>query len=249
MSLDKNNLEYLKYDILKNEENLLSYTFTRKAGISEKEFESLNVSNNVGDHPESVYENRKIIQDFIKAKKLIFLNQVHKDQIVEITKENLDKILNADAMVTKLKDVALVITTADCQACLFYDTENQIIAAAHAGWKGLSLNIYKKTIDFMKSLGSKPENIKAVISPSLKICHSEFRNFKNELPKEFWKYEKEEKHFDLVQIGIDQLKKEGIQDKNIEQADICTYCNEDEYFSYRRDNKTGRNATLIMMKS
>jgi hypothetical protein len=249
MSFDRDNLEYLKYDILKNEENLLSYTFTRKGGVSENEFESLNVSNSVGDNSESVYENRKIILDFLKAKKLFFLNQVHKDQVVEIKKDNLDKTINADAMVTKLKDIALVITTADCQACLLYDIENKIIAAIHAGWKGLSLNIYKKTIDFMKSLGSNPKNIKAVISPSLKICHSEFKNFKQEFPKEFWKYEKEEKHLDLLKIGIDQLKKEEILDKNIEIADICTYCREDEYFSYRRDNKTGRNATVIMMKS
>jgi hypothetical protein len=249
MSLDRNNLEYLKYDILKNEENLLSYTFTRKGGVSENEFGSLNISNSVGDHSESVYENRKIIQDFLKAKKLVFLNQAHKDQVVEIQKDNLDKTINADAMVTKLKDIALVITTADCQACLLYDMENKIIAAIHAGWKGLSLNIYKKTIDFLKNMGSKPENIKAVISPSLKTCHAEFRNFKHELPKEFWRYEKKEKHFDLIQIGIDQLKKEDILDENIEIADICTYCSEDEYFSFRRDNKTGRNANVIMMKS
>ncbi|NGX55886.1 MAG: Laccase domain protein YfiH [Candidatus Anoxychlamydiales bacterium] len=249
MSFDKRNIEYLTYDILNEEDKLLAYTFTRKGGVGENEFESLNLSNNVGDHPQSVNENRKIVQDFIKAKKLVFSNQVHQDDIIEITQANLEKLPSCDALVTKLKDIALVITHADCQACLLYDRENQIIAAIHAGWKGLTKNIYAKTVNFLIDKGSKPENIIVCISPSLKSCHSEFRNFKKELPESFWSYEKEEKHFDLLQIAIDQLKDAKILEKNIEVADICTYCKEDEYFSYRRNNKTGRNATIIMLKN
>jgi copper oxidase (laccase) domain-containing protein len=98
------------------------------------------------------------------------------------------------------------------------------------------------------NFNSRPENVLVCISPSLCIKHSEFKNYKKEFPKEFWVYQKDQFHFDLRQIGIDQLKKAGIEDQNIEVAIDCTYCNENDFFSFRRDKDTGRNATVVCLK-
>ncbi|KKM02506.1 hypothetical protein LCGC14_1783790, partial [marine sediment metagenome] len=158
-------------------------------------------------------------------------------------------VFDADAIVTKEKDIALVITHADCQAALLFDPENNVIAAVHAGFRGLIKNIYQKTIDFMKDrFNSKSKNILACISASLCLKHSEFKNYKKEFPESFWSYKKDNYNFDLWQVAQDQLMKAGLDDKNIEFANECTYCNEKDYFSFRKDNKTGRNASVICLK-
>jgi polyphenol oxidase len=227
----------------------MAKSFLRHGGVSEKNFFSLNVSTSVGDHPDNVKVNRKIVQDNMGVSHLFFANQTHSDLVVEVTKNNLKEHPTCDAIVTKEKDIGLAITHADCQAALFFDPQNKVIAAAHAGWRGLCKNIYKKTIDFMKSkYNSKAENILVCISPSLCLKHSEFKNYKNEFPKELWVYQKEPFHFDLWQIGKDQLETEGVKPSNIEFAEECTFCDENNYFSYRREKDTGRQVSVICLK-
>lgn len=249
MEFEKRKLEWLEYDLLSDHSNVLARTYLRHGGVSEKHFFSLNVSNSVGDHPDCVKKNRDIIRKSFDDPKLIFAGQTHSDIVALVTNDNLDKHFDCDALATNLKNVALGISHADCQASIFYDPEYNIIAAAHAGWRGLSKNIYQKTISFMKdNFNSRPENILVCVGPSLCVKHSEFKNYKKEFPKDFWTYQKDQFHFDLRQIGIDQLKNEGIQDQNIEVAIDCTYCNENDFYSFRRNKDTGRNATVICLK-
>jgi polyphenol oxidase len=249
MEYEKRKLEWIEYDLLKDEPIISAKTFLRHGGVSEKNFFSLNVSNNVGDHPDSVKLNRKIIQDNINVSHLVFANQIHSDTVLEITKTNMNQNLSCDAIVTKERDIALVITHADCQAALFFDPENKVVAAAHAGWRGLCKNIYKNTINFMKmKFNSKPEDILVCISPSLCLKHSEFKNYKKEFPKELWSYQKEPFHFDLKEIATAQLLNEGIKKENIEISNECTNCDENSYFSYRRQKETGRLASVICLK-
>lgn len=250
MEFEKNKIQWLEYDLFEDHPILNARTYLRHGGVSEKHFLSLNVSDRVGDHPDNVKMNRDIIKKSLPNEpKLVFANQIHTDVVTLVTKDNFNKQFDCDALVTKEKNIALVITHADCQAALFFDPEYQVIAAVHAGWRGLTLNIYQKTIDFMKAnFNSRPQNISVVMSPCLCEKHSEFKNYKKEFPKEFWSYQKEKFHFDLKQIGLDQLKKAGVENKNIEIADDCTFCNANDYYSHRRDKDTGRNATLICLK-
>ncbi|NGX33816.1 MAG: Laccase domain protein YfiH [Candidatus Anoxychlamydiales bacterium] len=249
MQFEKSKLQWIEYDLLKDHPVIDAKTYLRHGGSSENKFFSLNLSKQVGDSPDSVKMNRARIKEDIQAKNLVFANQIHSNYVVEITKDNIDKLFDCDAFVTKEKDIALAITHADCQAALFFDPENEIIAAVHAGYRGLIKNIYQKTIDFMKDrFNSKPQDILACISASLCPKHAEFKNYKKEFPENFWSYKKDDYHFDLWQIAQDQLKQAGLDDKNIELANECTYCNEKDYFSFRKDNKTGRNATVICLK-
>jgi len=249
MEFEKSKLEWLEYDILLDHPILYARTYLRHGGVSEKHFFSLNVSDQIGDHLDNVKMNRDLIKKSLNEPKLVFANQIHSDVITLINNENLDKRVNCDALVTNQKNIALVITHADCQAALFFDPEYEVIAAVHAGWKGLCKNIYQKTISFMKeNFNSRPENIIVCISPSLCSKHAEFKNYKKEFPKNLWSYQKEHFHFDLKEIAIDQLKNAGVQDENIEVAKDCSFCNEKDYFSFRRDKDTGRNASIICLK-
>ena len=249
MQFEKSKLQWVEYDLLKDHPIIDAKTYLRYGGASEDKFFSLNLSNQVGDSPDSVKMNRDLIKQDLQAANLVFANQIHSNYVVEITQDNLDKIADADAIVTKEKGIALAITHADCQAVLIFDPENEIIAAVHAGFRGLIKNVYQKTIDFMKGrFNSKPQNIVACVSASLCPKHSEFKNYKKEFPESFWSYKKDNYNFDQWQIAKDQLMKAGLEDKNIEFANECTYCNEKDYFSFRKDNKTGRNASVICLK-
>jgi YfiH family protein len=249
MEFEKSKLQWLEYDLLLDHSILFARTYLRHGGVSEKNFFSLNVSDRIGDHFDNVKMNRELIRKSLNEPKLVFANQIHSDIVKEVTKDNSDTIFDCDALVTKEKGLALVLNHADCQIALLFDPEYEVIAAVHAGWKGLFKNIYQKTIDFMKdNFNSRKENIIACISPSLCLKHAEFRNYKKEVPKNLWTYQKESFHFDLWQIAIDQFKDAGLQEKNIELAKECTYCNENDYFSFRRDKDTGRNATVICLK-
>lgn len=249
MQPKKNNLQWLEYDLLKNDPFLTAYTFLRHGGSSEGAFSSLNLSDRVGDNPESVKTNRALVLDFMKNDNIVFANQTHSNVVMEVTEDNMNQTFDCDALVTKEKGIPIAITHADCQATFFFDPEYQVIAAVHAGWKGLTKNIYQNTITFMHdNYNTRPESLIACISPSLGPDHAEFRNFKQELPKSFWDYEtKKEKNFDLWQIAIDQLKDAGMLEKNIEVAGECTYSNDKDYFSFRKEKQTGRNASIICL--
>ncbi len=249
MQFENTKIEWIEYDLLKDHPIIDAKTLLRHGGVSSDKFFSLNLSNQVGDHPDNVKINREAVKKSLNVDSIVFANQIHSNYVVEITNENVDKLSNCDAIVTKEKNIALIVTHADCQAALIYDIENKVIAAVHAGWKGLIKNIFQKTINFMKDrYNSKPQNILACISAALCTKHSEFKNYKKEFPENLWVYKQETNHFDLKKIAKDQLKEAGLKDENIEFTQDCTYCNEKDYFSHRRDKECGRNASVICLK-
>ena len=97
--------------------------------------------------------------------------------------------------------------------------------------------------------GCRPAELYAAISPSLGPCCAEFRNFRREFPPELWRYEVRPHYFDLWQLSRDQLQAAGLKPENIEVAGLCTRCRGAEFFSYRRDKITGRQGTVIALKS
>ena len=79
------------------------------------------------------------------------MNQTHSAKVIEIKKNNYKKIINSDAMITKVKGLALGVVTADCVPIIIYDLENEIIGCIHAGWKGAISGIIKNTVKKIKS--------------------------------------------------------------------------------------------------
>ena len=241
-------IEFLQFALLAEEKGIVHGVFLRKGGVSQPPFDSLNVGGGTQDDEEAIGTNRRLILDLLGVKRLVSSYQVHGNTVHWVQGE--EDPGSCDGMVTNLTQTALLTKHADCQAAVFYDPINCAIASVHAGWRGNVANIYATTVDKMKgAFGTKPENLLVGISPSLGPNHAEFKNYKLEFPENFWGYEIKTRptYFDLWQLAQDQLEEAGVLPHHIEMASLCTYAEENDFFSYRREGKTGRHGTLIAL--
>ena len=166
---------------------------------------------------------------------------------------------HADALVTDRPGMLLGILTADCAPVLLADSEAGVVGAAHAGWKGALYGVLENTIAAMEKLGAKRENIIASLGPS--ISH---RNYEvgpefvdrflgaDKAYERYFKPSEKPGHamFDLPGLTTQRLKDAGVTAENL---DICTYPDEDRFFSYRRTTHRqepdyGRQISAIMIR-
>ena len=134
--------------------------FTRRNGVSEGEYSSLNCSIQAGDDPAKVRENmRRVALNLgCTVEKIFVLHQTHSSQVVTVqSREPFEKTPYADALVTDCSNIYLGIKTADCAPVLFADVENRVIGAAHAGWRGAVGGILENTLSAMEEIGAKIE--------------------------------------------------------------------------------------------
>jgi YfiH family protein len=225
--------------------------FTRQGGVSRGPYRSLNVSLAVGDLPQHVEKNRRRVQETLRVERLISATQVHGVKEAVITGGHVvppGEIPEADILITAQPGLGLVIKQADCQAVMFYDPEHRVVAHAHCGWRGQIAGILSETVARLAcNFGSRAEVLHAAIGPGLGPCCAEFRNYREEFPPELWKYQVRPTYFDLWQLSFDQLRAAGLKSENIEVVNLCTRCREEEFFSYRRDRVTGRQAAVIAL--
>lgn len=240
-------IKWITYGLLSDSLKLIHGTLARHGGVSEGPYASLNLGDGVGNDEASVAKNRSLVQETLSLPPLVWAKQVHKTTIAPLTPKTIAPVAGCDGFILTEPGVTAMVKHADCQAALFYDPICHIAAAVHSGWRGSVQNIYKVTIDKLKALGCRPENLLVTISPSLGPEDAEFTNFQEELPEPFWEYQVKPNHFDFWEISRSQLKACGIVADHIEIAGISTYASSDDFFSYRRDATTGRNATVITL--
>lgn len=231
--------------------------FDRHGGVSRGPYASLNIGRGLGDLPEAVAENRRLVKAALRLPKLLSALQVHGQDVYCLTEPlAVDTAIDAvDALVTDLPGIGLMIQQADCQAVLLFDPIRQVIGAVHCGWRGSVQGILAETISVMSaSYGTKPADLLAIVSPSLGPCCSEFVNYKEELPPEFMPFmvRDKDKYFDFWRISEYQLMAAGLLQSNIRIEGTCTCCSGD-YFSYRRAKResgglTGRNCSVIALR-
>jgi len=160
-----------------------------------------------------------------------------------------ERRFEADAIVTDIPGKFLVIQVADCQSVLIYDPVQEVVANVHSGWRGSINNIIGCTLKVMeKNFGCRSHDIVAGIGPSLGPCCAEFVNYKQEIPEAFWKYKNDAHHFDFWSISRDQLCEAGVLFENVDLSRMCTKCDSNRFFSFRKEGTTGRFATLIGLK-
>jgi polyphenol oxidase len=238
-------VQWLEFELLQEFPRLSHAVFLRQGGVSLGPFSSLNVSVDVGDDPAFVQENyRRIMQKFCGKQKVLG-RQVHGAHIARIG-PHLPEVA-CDGLITDVTEYALSISHADCQAAIFYDPVQHIVANVHCGWRGSVQNIYQNTVDCFVKQGSHPSDLHVCISPSLGPNRAEFIHFQKELPKQFLEFCWKDFLFDFWEISASQLKKAGVLPSHIQIAKICTYENKEDYFSYRRDKVTGRHATIVSL--
>ena len=176
----------------------------------------------------------------------LYFNQVHGNEVVVVSSRECS--FTADGAITKVIDLPLAIKHADCQAAIFYDPFLKIIAVVHAGWRGLVHNIYKETVlKLVSTFQVNPENLIVCIGPSLEPEHSEFIHYKQEFPESFWRFQERPNYFNLWEIAKFQLKELGINPQNIEIAEMGTYSNSTDFYSYRRSKDHLRNITVAAL--
>ncbi len=112
--------------------------FNRHGGASSGCFDSLNAARSVGDSPDHVRENLRIIKELSGVKELITARQIHGDRIEVIESDvNSDKCVDSvDALITNRQDIGLAVKLADCQGVLLHDPVHSVVAAIHCGWRG-----------------------------------------------------------------------------------------------------------------
>lgn len=160
-----------------------------------------------------------------------------------------------DGLVSTTSGGSLLIRTADCLPILLFDPSRNLIAAIHAGWRGLTLNIIAAGVATMRGLGGKTRNIVAVIGPHIgSCCYSVSRDRvkrfteKGFALKHITRQSRELLYLNLTVIARQQLEEAGIAQGRIEALKVCTHCDR-RFYSYRRERKnTGRNLSVIVLR-
>jgi len=235
--------------------NIKSLITTREGGISEPPYESFNLGVHVGDEAYAVHHNRKLLQETLgKHVEAQWLTQVHGNEVLVLDHGLVDEGTQADAVYTREKSIACGVLTADCLSVLFCDESGEEIAVAHAGWRGLAGGVLENTL---MHFNADPPEIMAYLGPTIGPCHFEvgedvksaFINMDipeiiNEAAILFQDSEEKGKYLaDLYGIAKIILANKGV--RQIYGDPICTYCEFDRFYSYRRDGQTGRFGTLI----
>ena len=257
-------------------ENLLRYggirhfVSTRIGGHSRPPYDFLNLSFNVGDDPEKVLKNRKLLAGALEMPltTLTTAKQIHHGR-VKIVSEQLrgkgstdyEGAINAtDAMVSNVANICLMILLADCLPILFYDPSKSVIGVAHAGWKGTLGFVAQKTVKALREhFGCLPQNIMVGLGPSIgPCCYQVGHEVISEVEHVFGTKQEcirnesadGKGYFDLWTANLRQLVRAGIPDKNIEIAKICTCHHPDLFYSYRHEKGiTGRFGAGILIRT
>jgi hypothetical protein len=229
--------------------------FNRHGGVSRPPYDSLNVAWTNGDQQEAVRENLRRVKESLGVDELLAAPQVHGDTITIIDENSLPPVdphlpvritAPADALVTGLRGVGLLIKVADCQAVFLVDPVRQVVANIHCGWRGSVQGILGKVVALLeRRFQSRPVDLLATISPSLGPCCAEFRSYHRELPPSFLPFKIGDNHFDFWAISRWQLEQAGLRPEHIEVSTHCTVCGTDRFFSYRAARVTGRMAAVV----
>jgi hypothetical protein len=210
--------------------------------------DSLNMGRSVGDDLSNVQENFKKVAHALSLPNIVSAKLCHGADVTAVSSKEIQEMPISDGVTTALTDLGIAVTQADCQAAIFYDPIHHVIANVHCGWRGSVLDIYAATVRSMKATyGSNAKDLLVCISPSLGPDHAEFINYRTELPEAFWQFQVKENHFDFWAISEWQLQKAGVLPGHIQIAKVDTYSNTD-YFSHRRSNQSGRQATVCALK-
>jgi YfiH family protein len=213
----------------------------RHGGFSHGDYASWNLATHVGDDLKAVELNREKLRQ--QVGQIAVMDQVHGNQVVFL-EEVPEKPPIADALITSNPDIALVVMVADCIPLLLH-SEN-LIAAVHVGRAGLMNSIALETTNRMRALGA--QRIMAIIGPSIcGSCYEVPQDLQDQVvslhPKAKSQTRASTPALDLPSALVAALLKDGVE---ITSSEICTL--EDEnYFSYRRNKITGRQAGVIKL--
>jgi YfiH family protein len=227
---------------------------TRAGGVSRPPYDGFNIASHVGDDPAAVAENRRLLRRDLPSEPM-WLQQIHGSGVARFSG---DEVPAADASVAFQPGQVCVVQTADCLPVLFCDQEGRVVAAAHAGWRGLAAGVLEETV---AAMGVAPGRILAwlgaAIGPTAFEVGEEVREafvsqhalaataFRpalpgtlDEMPRKWLADLYALARLRLAAVGVDKVYGGG----------LCTFRDKARFYSYRRDGQTGRMASLIWLQ-
>lgn len=219
---------------------------TRVGGVSVGPFTSLNLGAHVHDDPLAVIENRRRLREALPAEP-VWLNQIHGTQVIPA--DGASGVPDADASYTRTPHTVCAVLTADCLPVLFCARDGSVVAAAHAGWRGLAAGVLESTLDAMQV---PPDEViawlGAAIGPDAFEVGAEVRDtFITSHPQSVAAFTPRQHKWlaDIYTLARIRLNVCGVT--AVYGGGLCTYTDAARFYSYRRDGVTGRMATLIWL--
>ncbi len=233
---------------LENVRGIAHGFFGRSGGVSKGIYDSLNCGPGSWDARDNVIENRRRASEALApGAALVTLYQVHSSQAIRVSAPwPIGSALPADAMATNVPGIALGILAADCAPVLLADEQARVVGAAHAGWKGARAGVVDAAIVEMEGLGASRERVVAAIGPCISQANYEvgpefYETFVEASPDDARFFTKGVRanhyQFDLESYVARRLDDAGVD--RIERLSTCTYANEAEFFSFRRNTHGG----------
>ena len=222
---------------------------TRKGGASRGEFASLNLGQRTGDDPQAVAANRTRLRGVLPQEPR-WLKQVHGSRVV--VADEVTTPPEADASVARQPGTVCAVMIADCLPVLLADASGNVVAAAHAGWRGLAAGVVDATV---QAMGAAPDNVLAYLGPCIgptayevgADVHDAFVAGDPESGPAFSPHRPGKWLADLHMLARRALARAGVT--RIYGGVQCTYSNPERFYSYRRERTTGRMAALIWRES
>ena len=216
--------------------------FTRKGGFSKGIYKSLNCGEGSKDNKRNIKKNLTLVAKKMRVKNsnLILMYQTHSNKVIEIKKDNLKRKFMSDAIITKVKNLALGVVTADCVPILIYDKKNDIVGCIHAGWKGAFSGVIKNTISKIKKNKTHTE-LYASVGPcigktSYEVGYEFYKKFisRSQSNKSYFSSKnKNKKLFNLRKFVNDKLISLKV---TVDHVNHDTFKESNNFFSYRRSS-------------
>ncbi len=234
--------------------NVHSLQTTRHGGVSVGPYTGLNLGSHVQDNPLHVAQNRQLLSQFVPSEP-VWMNQIHGINVVDAA--NADCVPDADASFTTRHNVVCASMTADCLPILLCDTAGSVVASVHAGWRSLCDGVIKATVaKILASTSVNAEHLMAWLGPAIgpqafevgDEVRAQFIAKDAQAECAFQSQDSDKWLADIYTIATQRLNHLGIsQIYGGQQEQFCTVTDSARFFSFRRDNLTGRMATLIWL--
>lgn len=228
--------------------NVRALQTTRLGGVSVAPYASLNLGSHVGDAPLNVERNRMLLNQVLPAEP-VWLEQVHGTVVADADQAGCRTV--ADACIARRSGSVCVVMTADCLPVLLCDKAGSVVAAVHAGWKGLAAGVIEAAV---LAMAVSPQNLMAWMGPAIsqqafevgEDVRAVFVDADQQAAAAFIPGQPGKYLADIYALARLRLKALGIS--QIYGGDRCTYSEPGQFFSYRRDGVTGRQGTFIWLE-
>ncbi|MBN2742970.1 MAG: peptidoglycan editing factor PgeF [Marinilabiliaceae bacterium] len=233
-----------------HESNIHILLTNRDGGFSQAPYHSMNLGTHVNDHLPHVLSNRQALANRygLRVEQFVYMNQVHGNSVAVIEKAD-GTIPQCDAMVTQTPGVVLMVLVADCVPIVLSDPSRQVVAVAHAGWRGTVSKITANVLNVMNDMyGCQSQDIQITIGPAIGRCcyqvgHEVIESVHQNCPEVISALipQGDATHFDLHGANRQILIENGINPNQIHQHQQCVCCHSEQWFSYRASGgRTGR---------